>query len=104
MGHWSGSKLQSAILNHTDSCNPLSQSQVRLPPFRQTTIRLATACVFAFVCLATTSAIADTAEWTLMVFMNAKNNLEADALANFREIAIVGSIPKVNVVVELGRP
>ena len=54
--------------------------------------------------LTITPAFADTAEWTLMVFMNAKNNIEGDALANFREIASVGSSSKVNVVVELGRP
>ncbi|OAF19643.1 clostripain-related cysteine peptidase [Bradyrhizobium neotropicale] len=44
------------------------------------------------------------AEWTLMVFMNGKNNLEPDAIQNFREIASVGSTDKVNVVVEFGRP
>ncbi|WP_027555854.1 clostripain-related cysteine peptidase [Bradyrhizobium sp. Cp5.3] len=45
-----------------------------------------------------------TAEWTIMVFMNAKNNLEADAIATFRDIASVGSTAKVNLVVEMGRP
>jgi hypothetical protein len=44
------------------------------------------------------------AEWTVMVFMNAKNDLEPDALANFREIASIGGTSKVNIVVELGRP
>ena len=39
-----------------------------------------------------------------MVYMNAKNNLEADALDNFREMAASGSTPDVNVLVELGRP
>ncbi|KJC57516.1 hypothetical protein UP10_28455 [Bradyrhizobium sp. LTSPM299] len=58
----------------------------------------------AIMCLATNSVLADTAEWTLMVFMNGKNSLEADALANFREIAAIGSTSKVNVVVEMGRP
>ncbi|WOH63818.1 clostripain-related cysteine peptidase [Bradyrhizobium sp. BWA-3-5] len=45
-----------------------------------------------------------TADWTIMVFMNAKNNLEADAIANFREIANVGTTSRVNLVVEMGRP
>ncbi|OAF13132.1 hypothetical protein AXW67_18810 [Bradyrhizobium neotropicale] len=45
-----------------------------------------------------------TAEWTIMVFMNAKNNLEADAIATFRDIASVDSTAKVNLVVEMGRP
>jgi hypothetical protein len=39
-----------------------------------------------------------------MVYMNAKNNLEPDAIANFREIAGIGSTAKVNVLVEMGRP
>ena len=44
------------------------------------------------------------ADWTVMVFMNAKNNLECAGLANFSQIANVGSSERVNVVVELGRP
>ena len=44
------------------------------------------------------------AEWTLMIFMNAKNNLEADALDNFSEIAGNGSTSEVHVLVEMGRP
>lgn len=49
-------------------------------------------------------AIAAPAEWTIMVFLNAKNNLEADGLVNFREIAAIGSSSDVNVLVEMGRP
>jgi len=49
-------------------------------------------------------AAAGPAEWTLMIFMNGKNNLEADAIQNFREISSVGSTDKVNVLVEFGRP
>ncbi|KRR06474.1 hypothetical protein CQ12_16740 [Bradyrhizobium jicamae] len=45
-----------------------------------------------------------TADWTIMVFMNAKNNLEADAIASFRDIANVGTTSRVNLVVEMGRP
>lgn len=44
------------------------------------------------------------AEWTLMVFMNGKNNLEPAAFDNFRQMAKVGSNEKVNVLVEFGRP
>jgi len=43
-------------------------------------------------------------EWTVMVYMNAKNNLEPFALANFHSMAAVGSNAKVNVVTEMGRP
>ena len=43
-------------------------------------------------------------EWTVMVYMNAKNNLECDALDNFAQMATVGSDPKTDVLVELGRP
>ncbi|WP_165434995.1 clostripain-related cysteine peptidase [Rhizobium leguminosarum] len=45
-----------------------------------------------------------TAEWTVMIYMNAKNSLEPDALDNFAEIAGAGSTSKVNLVVEMGRP
>lgn len=44
-----------------------------------------------------------TAKWTIMIFMNAKNNLERAALRSFEEIARVGSSPEVNVVIALGR-
>ncbi|ELX11784.1 cysteine peptidase C11 clostripain family [Janthinobacterium sp. HH01] len=43
-------------------------------------------------------------EWTVMVYMNAKNNLEPFALSNFHSMAAVGSTPKVSVVAQLGRP
>ena len=43
-------------------------------------------------------------EWTVMVYMNAKNNLEPYALANFHSMAAVGSTPKVSIVAQLGRP
>ncbi|HEY4739231.1 MAG TPA: clostripain-related cysteine peptidase [Candidatus Acidoferrales bacterium] len=36
--------------------------------------------------------------------MNAKNDLECAGIANFLEIANVGSTAKVNIIVELGRP
>lgn len=44
-----------------------------------------------------------TKEWTVLVFMNGKNNLEQAAIEDFLEMAAVGSSQKVNVVVELGR-
>jgi Clostripain family len=44
------------------------------------------------------------AEWTIMVFLNAKNNLEPFAFTNFEQMAAVGSTDKVNVLVEFGRP
>jgi hypothetical protein len=43
-------------------------------------------------------------EWTVMVYMNGKNNLEPDAIANFLQMSEVGSSDAVNVVVEFGRP
>ncbi|MBX9964041.1 MAG: hypothetical protein K2Y35_13340 [Burkholderiales bacterium] len=42
--------------------------------------------------------------WTIMVYMNAKNNLEGDAIDNFYEIAQVQGIDRVNLLVEMGRP
>lgn len=44
------------------------------------------------------------AEWTIMVFLNGKNNLEPAALTNFLQMARIGSTDKVNVLAELGRP
>lgn len=44
------------------------------------------------------------AEWTVMVYMNAKNDLEPFAINNFREIAETGSNATINYVVEMGRP
>jgi len=44
------------------------------------------------------------AQWTIMVYMNAKNNLEQDAIENFLQIAGVGSSKDVNLLVEMGRP
>ncbi len=41
--------------------------------------------------------------WTIMVFMNGDNNLEPDALVNFRQMAAVGGSQNVNVVVQFDR-
>ena len=43
------------------------------------------------------------AEWTILAFMNAKNNLEASGLADLNEMELAGSSEKVNIVAELGR-
>lgn len=44
------------------------------------------------------------AEWTVMVYMNAKNNLEPFSFRNFNQMNRIGSTDKVNVLVEFGRP
>jgi hypothetical protein len=44
------------------------------------------------------------ADWTVMVFLNAKNNLESFSFLNFDQMAKVGSTDRVNVLVEFGRP
>jgi hypothetical protein len=43
------------------------------------------------------------ADWTVMVFMNGNNNLEPDAISNFRSMAEVGSTDQVKIVVQLAR-
>jgi len=42
-------------------------------------------------------------EWTIMVFVNGKSNLEGDGLADINEMEKVGSTRGVNVIVELGQ-
>lgn len=42
-------------------------------------------------------------DWTVMVFINGKNNLELPGLFNMSQMESVGSTDKVNIVVELGR-
>ena len=42
-------------------------------------------------------------EWTVMVFINAKNNLERAGLYNVNDMEKVGSTKDLNIVVELGR-
>ena len=46
---------------------------------------------------------AGSAQWTILIFMNGDNNLEPDALYNFRQLASVGSSTDVNVVVQFDR-
>ena len=45
----------------------------------------------------------DVKEWTVMVFVNAKNNLESYGLKDVNEMEMVGSSDKVNIVAEVGR-
>ncbi|MFH1619707.1 MAG: clostripain-related cysteine peptidase [bacterium] len=42
-------------------------------------------------------------DWTIMVYVNAKNNLERFGLIDLNEMEMVGSTDRVNVVAELGR-
>ena len=42
-------------------------------------------------------------DWTVMVYVNGKNDLEAAALADVNEMEKAGSTDRVNIVVELGR-
>ncbi len=42
-------------------------------------------------------------EWTIMVFVNGKNNLEMYALKDMNEMEMIGSSDKVNIVTEVGR-
>ncbi len=42
-------------------------------------------------------------EWTIMVFVNSKNNLESFGLKDVNEMEKIGSTDKVNIVAELGR-
>lgn len=70
-------------------------------------VRMVLMMLVAMNISSTASVLAETAqngEWTIMVFMNAKNNLECAGLANFAQIASVGSDDHVNIVVEFGRP
>lgn len=58
----------------------------------------------ATVALGMAPASAAEREWTVMIYINGKNNLEPDALANFHAMASVGSTPQVAIVAQLGRP
>ena len=49
--------------------------------------------------------VGDESEWTILLYMNGKNNLEKDALNSFVQMADVSNgNPKINLVVEMGRP
>jgi Clostripain family len=42
-------------------------------------------------------------DWTIMVFMNGKNNLANFAAKDLNEMETIGSLPNINVVVEVGK-
>ena len=42
-------------------------------------------------------------EWTVMVFLNGKNNLESSAMVDINQMELIGTTTGVNIVVELGR-
>ena len=46
---------------------------------------------------------ADAARWTVLVYLDGDNNLESDALDDFREMAAVGSSDELKIVVQLDR-
>jgi hypothetical protein len=46
---------------------------------------------------------ADAAQWTILVYLDGDNNLERDALDDFREMAAVGSSDQIKIVVQLDR-
>lgn len=52
---------------------------------------------------AVTVPAAKQAKWTIMVYVNSKNNLEEFGLKDMNEMEMVGSTGKVNVVTEVGR-
>lgn len=56
------------------------------------------------VCLLPPVASAAAREWTILIFMNGKNDLEGFAIQDFAELAAVGSTNDVSFVVQLGRP
>ncbi|RSL17695.1 cysteine peptidase C11 family protein [Edaphobacter aggregans] len=60
--------------------------------------------ILAILWVTGTAMAVPTADWTIMVYMNAKNTLECDALENFAQLATLGSTSTVPVVAELGRP
>jgi len=45
----------------------------------------------------------ETKKWTIMVFLNAKNDLELAGLYNLNQMEMVGSNNDVNIIVEMGR-
>ena len=75
--------------------------------------RLTYSIITGFVCLmfacqgvnatTATESSKEDAEWTILIFMNADNNLEYDAINNFKQAAKVGSTDLVNVVVQFDR-
>ncbi|MDA8244476.1 MAG: clostripain-related cysteine peptidase [Elusimicrobia bacterium] len=46
---------------------------------------------------------AGTAGWTVLYFMNGKNDLESSALMDMNQLELAGSTPELNIVAEMGR-
>lgn len=91
---------------------PLTDSQAAPIPSRSVAVLLARVGLFIFIALRLSVASAfgvepspaNKAEWTVMVYMNAKNSLECFGFRNFSQMADVGSNDKVNMLVDFGRP
>ena len=60
------------------------------------------ACALPFAGASAFSAVQEK-DWTVLVYVNGKNDLEAAALADVNEMELAGSSDRVNIVVELGR-
>lgn len=60
--------------------------------------------LFAALAVQAQAPSAVTRDWTVMIYMNGKNNLEEDALNNFHAMASVGSSAQIAIVAQLGRP
>jgi hypothetical protein len=69
------------------------------------TRKIWSACIIAIVsalvaiCAIPVVASAQTAEWTVMVYLDGDNNLDPDSMADVAEMMAVGSTEKVNVIV-----
>ncbi len=49
------------------------------------------------------SAAGEVKDWTVLFFVNGKNNLESSTLMDVNQMELAGTTPRVNIVVELGR-
>jgi hypothetical protein len=63
----------------------------------------ATSLVAATVLALSTAGAAPPVKWTVMVFMNGDNDLEPDAITDFKEMAQVADNPLINVIVQFDR-
>jgi hypothetical protein len=68
------------------------------------TNKVALGLVIAFLVFACPSVSADQrADWTILIYMNANNNLESDAIDNYKQMMAIGSSKNVKVIVEFAR-
>ena len=66
--------------------------------------RIAFLCIVLTVLMTLASGVmAQSAEWTVLVYIDGDNNLEGDALADIQEMEIIGSSDQVNIVVQIDR-